>query len=67
MRWRVQCLGYESRARVRNQQRGQLGEPAIDRVVERMNGREADGLQSYLLKSRKFNPGPVLLEIPTTI
>ena len=26
VRWRVQCLGYESRARVRNQQRGQLGE-----------------------------------------
>ena len=34
VRWRVQCLGYESRARVRNQQRGQLGERAIERVVE---------------------------------
>ena len=32
------------------------GRAAIDRVVERMNGREADGLQSYLLKSRKFKP-----------
>ena len=34
VRWRVQGLCYESRARVRNQQRGQLGERAIERVVE---------------------------------
>ena len=30
------------------------GRAAIDRVVERMNGREADGLQSYLLKFRNL-------------
>ena len=69
MRWRVQGLCYESRARVRNQQRGQLGGRAIQCVVERMNGREAEAC-NRIFSNREFNPGEaaaVQLQIPTAL
>ena len=56
VRRRVQCLGYESRARVRNQQRGQLGERAIESVWSKM---AAAGWLCDLLKI-EINPGAVL-------